>query len=126
MLLKVILENEEKVLSLQEEEWQFLVHFGSRDDTDNQLMICNTLYDMTNSQAILDFFDEIREIPYEDIKNIQIVVNNNIVLFDARSLGFYYRHMFLEFKYNSNMIQIGTQDRGLIYSFIFHRDTTQS
>lgn len=109
----------EAVLPLVDNEWQFFVHMGNREDMDNRLIISNTLYDIMNSGDIRKFFKTYRNTPHETISNIQLYSNDEILLFDATELGFQYKDMFIEFKYNSNMVEMSTQDRGLIYEFRF-------
>lgn len=122
MLLKIILLNgQEYSLSCEENEWQYLIHFGSKNDVDNRFIISNTLLDMSNSQYVLDFFNETRDIPYEQVETIQLFVNG-IQVFDSYNLGYFYKEMYIEYKYNSNMVQISTADRGLIYQFILRRN----
>ena len=57
----------------------------------------------------------------EEIADVQLFYDNEdgSQLFSADSLGFTYNTMFIEYKYNSNMLQEGTKDRGLIYTFVF-------
>ena len=124
MILKIKFKNEERedaVLNLVDNEWQFFVRFGNRNDTDNFLVVSNTLYNMTNSQFIFNFFNDMKDIPYSEIDDVQLYYNDEpeSILFSAKSLNFYYTFMFIEYKYNSNMVQEGTQDRGLIYTFVF-------
>ena len=120
MILKMIFIDEtEAVLELPENEWQFFVHFGNRFDVDNRLIISNTLYDITNSKYIRDFFNTYRGIPAEQVSNILLYVYDDILMFDASELGFQYKDQFIEYKYNSNMAEMSTQDRGLIYEFRF-------
>lgn len=122
MILKLTLKNEEeRTLDLYDNEWQFFVRSGNRNDTDNMLIISNTLYNMNNSQYIIDFFNSVKNIPYADILNVQLLYSEdtNIVIFDSASLNFYYNHMYVEYKYNSDRVQEGMQDRGFIYGFVF-------
>ena len=114
-------DRDDAILSLVDNEWQFFVRFGSRQDTENFLVVSNTMYNMTNSQFIFDFFNSMKNVPYEEIADVQLFYDNEDggQLFSADSLGFTYNTMFIEYKYNSNMLQEGTKDRGLIYTFVF-------
>ena len=119
MILKLsYLDGSENNLELPEKEWQFFVHFGNRNDVDNRLIISNTLYTMVNSGYVRAFFNANRTFSPEQITNVQLFMND-ILLFDANEIGFQYKDMFMEYKYNSNMNEMSTQDRGLIYEFRF-------
>ena len=120
MKLRIILKDSSyHILPLIEEEWEFSVRFGSRNDSDNLLLISNSLYNMSNGQNIIDFFQSVRNIPYEDILNVQLYTNDEVLLFDSASLGFYYNHMYIDYKYNSSMDAIGMAHKGLTYGFAF-------